>query len=156
MPFCKQCGKEISQDARYCPYCGADQFSQAQSVVHKEIERKNAGLAAVLALIAGIFGIWGIGHIYIGKIGKGIVLLILGFLLTWVTSIFLLAPMGIFFGIFFGAMHRGLSGFFMGLLGVIAIWILVCFVIFVWQVYDAYRLAKYYNEYVQQHGKEPW
>ena len=83
MPFCKQCGKEISQDARYCPYCGADQL---------KIERKNAGLAAVLALIAGIFGIWGIGHIYIGKIGKGIALLILGFLLTW---------------IFFGAMHGG-------------------------------------------------
>ena len=141
MPFCKQCGKEISQDARYCPYCGADQL---------KIERKNAGLAAVLALIAGIFGIWGIGHIYIGKIGKGIALLILGFLLTWVLSPFLLT------WIFFGAMHGGLSGFFMGLLGVTAIWILVCFVIFVWQVYDAYRLAKYYNEYVQQHGKEPW
>ncbi|MEM1671819.1 MAG: zinc-ribbon domain-containing protein [Archaeoglobaceae archaeon] len=29
MPFCKQCGKEIPQDAYFCPYCGADQTSTA-------------------------------------------------------------------------------------------------------------------------------
>lgn len=25
MPFCKKCGKEISRDMRFCPYCGYDQ-----------------------------------------------------------------------------------------------------------------------------------
>lgn len=25
MPFCKKCGKEISRDMRFCPYCGHDQ-----------------------------------------------------------------------------------------------------------------------------------
>jgi len=71
MPFCKQCGKEISQNARSCPYCGADHLSPAQPTASIGIARKNAGLAAVLALIPGIFGIWGVGHLYVGKIGRG-------------------------------------------------------------------------------------
>ena len=28
MPFCKQCGKEISQDLRFCSYCGYDQTKE--------------------------------------------------------------------------------------------------------------------------------
>jgi hypothetical protein len=26
----------------------------------------------------------------------------------------------------------------------------------IWQAYDANELAKYYNEYIRENGKEPW
>ena len=156
MPFCRKCGKEISQDARFCPYCGADQQAPTpQPTAQVGLERKNTGLAAVLALIPGIFGLWGVGHIYVGKIGRGILLLILGVLLTWVARIFIL-PFGVIVGVISGAPHGGPPGFFGGLLATILIWLLICLAIFIWQIYDAYKLAKYYNEYVQQHGKAPW
>jgi len=31
MPFCKQCGKEVSQELRFCPYCGFDQTKEGIS-----------------------------------------------------------------------------------------------------------------------------
>jgi len=42
---------------------------------------KNNGIAIVFALILGLLGLMGIGHIYIGKIGKGIAYLFLGLFL---------------------------------------------------------------------------
>lgn len=52
MPFCRQCGREIQQDARFCPYCGADQTPYAAPSappVQAGLETKNTDLAAVLA-----------------------------------------------------------------------------------------------------------
>jgi len=83
MPFCKQCGKEISADARFCPHCGYDQTA-LPAVPVAGLETKNTGLAAVLALIAALFGFWGVGHIYVGKIGRGLALLVLGIVIGWV------------------------------------------------------------------------
>ena len=52
------------------------------------LEQKNAGLAAVLALLFGLFGLWGVGHIYIGKLTRGVVLLILGIIIDWILGFF--------------------------------------------------------------------
>lgn len=156
MPFCKQCGREISHDARFCPYCGADQTSYAPPPappIQAGLETKNTGLAAVLALILGIFGLWGVGHIYVGKIGRGLALLILGIMLQWVLGFFVF--FGMMFGGIYGGPRYGLPILVGGLAGLI-IWILVTLAIFIWQIYDAYKLAKYYNEYVQQYRKAPW
>ncbi len=156
MPFCKQCGGEIPQDARFCPYCGADQTSYAPPQpppAQAGLETKNTGLAAVLALIFGIFGLWGVGHIYVGKIGRGLALLILGIILEWVLGFF------VFFGMMLGGMygmHRyGLPTLLGGFAGLI-VWILVTLAIFIWQIYDAYNLAKHYNEHVQRYRRAPW
>lgn len=156
LPFCRQCGREVSQDARFCPYCGADQTSYASPYspsVQAGLETKNTGLAAVLALVFGVFGLWGVGHIYVGKIGRGLAILVLGIILQWVLGFF------IFFGIIFGGIYGGrpfglslLLGGFAGLI----IWALVTIALFIWQIYDAYKLAKYYNDHVRQHGKAPW
>lgn len=155
MPFCKQCGKEIPEGARFCPYCGADQGAYVPPPPQAGLETKNSGLAAVLALVLGFFGIWGVGHIYVGKIGKGIALLILGIILQWVIGFFVFFG-AMFFGFSYGFMHRGIAGFLGGFLVPIIIWGLITLAIFIWQVYDAYKLAKYYNEHVQRYGKAPW
>jgi hypothetical protein len=153
VPFCRQCGREIQQDARFCPYCGADQTPYAAPSappVQAGLETKNTGLAAVLALILGIFGLWGVGHIYVGKIGRGLALLILGIILEWVFGFL------IFFGAIFGGYYYGARGLVAVSLTGVVIWIILTLAIFIWQIYDAYRLAKYYNEYVQRYGKAPW
>lgn len=100
-------------------------------------------MTAILALIPGVFGFWGIGHIYVGKIWKGLVLLGIGILGVITIFVFPLAIL-----IATKDLASVISAFF--------ILFLVYFLIFIWQVYDAYKLAKYYNQYVHQNGKPPW
>lgn len=64
----------------HMPSCGKSQHQAVnQSVV--VTQNKNPGTAVLIALIAGFFGFQGIGHMYIGKTGKGIGLLIIGWVL---------------------------------------------------------------------------
>ncbi|MFW6052641.1 MAG: NINE protein [Desulfosalsimonas sp.] len=63
MVFCRGCGKEIHEDARTCPHCGAPQRAAAQG--------KNKVVAGLLALFLGGLGIhrfylgqwWGIFYL---------------------------------------------------------------------------------------------
>src|SRR5919112_4968759 len=83
MVYCKYCGKEFSADEiTYCPSCGKPQY-QSQELTRPMVvtQNKNPGTAVLIALIAGFFGFQGIGHMYIGKTGKGIGLLIIGWVL---------------------------------------------------------------------------
>jgi len=164
MAYCKKCGKEIEEDVRYCKFCGADQFAapiqptvpptniQQQPLPTVGLETKNTGVTAVLALVLGFFGLWGVGHIYVGKLTKGIVLIIIGIFVEWVIGIF--AGIGIIAILSGGSYYwRYLPGTAIGL---IALWFLAIIGGWIWQVYDAYKLAKYYNQYVQQNRSPPW
>jgi len=79
----------------------------------------------------------GVGHIYVGKIGRGIVLLIVGIALRGLVAFALI------------------WGFFAGL-GAFILLALVSLALWAWQTYDAYKLAKQFNAHVQQYGKAPW
>jgi hypothetical protein len=162
MPFCRKCGKEIETDARFCKFCGANQLvAPIQPTVPPTpsptigLETKNSGLAAILALILGFFGLWGVGHIYVGKITKGIVLIILG--------VFIGGVIGRFVGFgFLGSIFVGISDPYYfrytpvaAIVGII-MWFAITIGCWLWQVYDAYKLAKYYNQYVQQNRRAPW
>jgi len=68
----------------------------------------------------------GIGHIYLGNITRGIVILIVG--------IILLLASAVTFGI--------------GLI------ILIPFAI--WVVFDSRKQCKYYNDHLEQTGRPPW
>jgi hypothetical protein len=62
MPFCPKCGKEVSPEASYCPWCGAslkvdkdllrEKIAEAR---HGELEAAIAGLAGVAIVLAGIY-----------------------------------------------------------------------------------------------------
>jgi len=102
------------------------------------VPQKSEGMAVVLALILGIFGLWGVGHVYAGKIGKGIGLLVAGLIfggLFWVSLVLTVILIG-----------------FAGL----AIFGLILFGGWLWQTYDAYETAKTYNILAQQTGRAPW
>lgn len=70
-----------------------------------QFNMKSESTALVLSIILGIFGLQGIGHLYVGKIGKGVAILILGFIIfaagivTFIFGGFVLLI--IYFGIFF-------------------------------------------------------
>jgi len=96
-----------------------------QQGYYRSMESKNPGVAAVLALVLGFFCLWGIGHLYVGKINKGILLLFLGIVMIFLSILFLFP-------------------FFIGL------------IVWIWQTYDAHRLAKEFNRAVETTGRAPW
>jgi len=98
----------------------------SEKVLQRPPGWKSMGVTMVLTIVLGIFGLGGIGHLYLGKIIKGIVLCIVGIILLAVTIITVL----------------------MGLV------ILIPFALIV--VYDAYRLCKRYNNELEQTGRPPW
>ncbi|MCE2506219.1 MAG: hypothetical protein J4F36_07090 [Nitrosopumilaceae archaeon] len=79
----------------------------------------------------GILGINGVGHIYVGKIGKGVWILI--------GSLILLA-IGIATVVF-------MVGYAL---------IFVYILIWIWQIIDSKRICKEYNDYLRQTGKTLW
>lgn len=131
--FCSNCGVPLSDRNAPCPSCGhvktvtgtSPGRAPPQSYVYK-----NEGNALILAVVLGFFGINGIGHIYIGKVGRGLWLLIGAFVLFAVGIATLLILVGI-------------------------VILLAYFGIFIWQILDARRLCREYNEHVQAHGKPP-
>ena len=147
MAFCDNCGHAIRLGAKFCGSCGnpiteietpsqdtnqsyaespPKQNVNSGKVLQRPPEWKSMGVTMVLTVVLGIVGLGGIGHLYLGKIIKGIVLCIVGIILLAVT----------------------IFTVFMGLV------ILIPFALFV--IYDAYRLCKRYNNDLEQTGRPPW
>ena len=88
--FCRNCGKQLDDAAKFCPDCGsstAEQTAQpaaeqptvtyTESVVFDSSEQKSRLIAGLL----GIFlGGWGIHNFYLGYTNKGILNIVLNFL----------------------------------------------------------------------------
>jgi TM2 domain-containing membrane protein YozV len=109
-------------------------------------ESKNPGVAALLAFFVGI-GLFGIGHIYVGRIGRGLVLLVISVGIRILLFLGLVAlPLSVL------VRASAFGGWFM----LVVVLGLVNLALWVWQTYDAYRLAKQFNAHVQQYGKAPW
>jgi len=105
---------------------GSKQNVNSGKVLQRPTEWKSMGVTIVLTVVLGFFGLGGIGHLYLGKIIKGIVILIVGIILLVIT----IFTMGI------------------GLIALIpyAIWV----------IYDSYKLCKRYNNDLEQTGRPPW
>lgn len=102
--YCSVCGAEISEGSKFCPECSAPiaggktmnetdamqikeftkDMDKNQKVVYYEQKKKSAGIAAILSFV-----IAGAGQMYLGKIGKGILLLLFCWLIIpWLYSIY--------------------------------------------------------------------
>lgn len=97
-------------------------------------KRKSPRIALALGLGAGFFAFHGMGHIYLGKVSRGLGLLLVGWILY---------PTMLFFGILL--LYVAFPFVF---LVIIAFWF--------YQSADAFNKAKYYNDYVATNGKNPW
>jgi hypothetical protein len=150
--FCSNCGEklDLNTEIKKCSKCGNDvHMIQSNTKVVEQLPYKSPGTAALIAFIGGIFGLVGIGHIYVGKVHVGIILLI--------SSLVIYALLAL--NIFFSGFSMGLTEsnnvnpapfmmIIIGAIGYLGLWI--------WQIFDARNLAKKFNESVRSTGKEPW
>ena len=138
--YCRDCGNQMGDGQAFCDKCGAraDGPGGGQAPPHMiYTPEKSAGVAAVLSFL------WaGAGQIYAGKIARGL-LLLLGYMLLMATGV----------GItFMGAALGGLGGALVG--GVLLL--VFTLSVWVWNIFDAYKLANEYNDYLRAHGTRPW
>ncbi|MDR0934777.1 MAG: TM2 domain-containing protein [Erysipelotrichaceae bacterium] len=78
--YCSNCGKEIPNDAKFCPFCGVPVTSSETveaEVVGSKVhpEAKSAVAAGLLGILLGVYGVH---NFYLGYKDKAIVQLILG------------------------------------------------------------------------------
>jgi hypothetical protein len=164
--FCSNCGKTLKnlnedndkKEIKKCPKCGID-LLQIGGPTHNtpvvdQLPYKSPGTAALIAFIGGIFALLGLGHIYIGNVGRGIGILISGiviyalFVITIIFS-FSLQVLSLLAG---NELPIGIESIF-------TIFVLVgiaYFVLWIWQIFNARKRAKKFNQVVRTTGKEPW
>jgi len=132
---------------KFCPICGSPPSPQPhvnlnnpppqnnyyQSNYYQNAPNfyKSEGTTLVLAIVCGLIIFQGIGQMYVGKIGRGIGVLILGLFLVVI----------------------GLATVWFG---VGAIFLIGYFILFIWQIFDARKLCREYNDYVSRNGRPPW
>ena len=114
------------------------------------IEWKSLSIATILAVIIGLIGIQGVGHFYVGKIAKGF-----GILISPLFMIFLvfMASTGITTLQYATGDRETIAIVYIiitigGVVGFIAM--------FIWQIYDARKLCREYNDYLEKNGTAPW
>jgi TM2 domain-containing membrane protein YozV len=101
------------------------------------IREKSTGVAAVLSIV------WaGLGQVYVGKIGRGLALMIAYFF-------------AVFIGLF-SFITGGLLGGVAGAVGGIVLVGVLYFSLWIWNVFDAYNLANEYNDSMRNSGRRPW
>lgn len=124
MRECPNCGFRTENEARFCVNCSTALPEIAVGSVALPLKNLKT-----VTLIAGLLGVvfMGVGHFYIYRITRGLVLLLLG---TVTGLIFVVAALG---------------GFFAASVEIAAIVGLARLVLWVWQTRDAYVLAKAYN-----------
>ena len=155
--YCSNCGERLEnlnyEEIKKCPKCGIDLLQTAAYTIRKtsivdQLPYKSPGTAALIAFIGGIFGLQGIGHIYVGKVGKGIGILIAGIiiaaLLVITTMMGIMGPMMMMDP---SQVPLIILSFILGI---------AYFVLWIWQIFNASKLAKKFNESVRTTGKEPW
>ena len=131
LSFCKNCGAHYNEGTRICGNCGAT--LDAAILPSPLLPLKKASVSLVLAGLVGVL-FMGIGHVYLGRMGRGIVILFSGV----VTGVLFYAAMVTAFfsiGFVFGAVRL---------------------ILWIWQIYDAHKLTKRYNSVLESTGKAPW
>lgn len=84
--FCCKCGKEISDDVQYCPYCGQQVGNKVTNTtpqviyVEKKEEPKSVFIALLLCFFLGLFGVH---DFYLKRNGAAITKLLIIIFLGW-------------------------------------------------------------------------
>jgi hypothetical protein len=158
--FCSNCGEKIdySKELEKCPKCGTDfsssKYQSSPPVVGQQLPYKSPGTAALIAFIGGIFALPGIGHIYVGNVGRGIGILITG-LILYALTVIMITSIGFLASFEQPDLSNDASAGIGALAGML-IFSIAYVILFIWQIFNARKLAKKFNEVVRQTQKEPW
>jgi len=116
---------------------------------------KSEGITLVLSIVLGLMGLMGIGHIYIGRVKRGIIILI-GGLFIWVI---VFIPIG-FLSVLDDPQDLSdeeiLAQVFGPMMGALIIGGIGGFALFIWQIINARSLCRDYNLYYEKKGEAPW
>lgn len=113
---------------------------------------KSETTTLVLSLVVGLMGIMGVGHMYVGRVRRGAIILIIG-ILSWTAFFIPIAILGVM-----GELEEEPSdpGVIIGMIvGFVLVGIGVL-ILFIWQILNARTLCKEYNEYLEQNENPPW
>jgi hypothetical protein len=130
---------------------------------------KSESTTLILSVMFGLFGIMGIGHIYIGKIKRGLASMMIGFTL-WMVVIIPFALLGVYDDFDEGFMLNDIESVdysdgevanngMVVLLGFMAAFVIVFVgyvILYVWQILDSRKLCKAYNLHLEEHGTSLW
>jgi len=146
--YCQKCGKEIRDDATYCSSCGASvdgnnmNASPGRSAYYMPRAEKSVGTALVLGFLCA-----GLGHLYIGKLKRGLCILLANIFLGMLIMILYLSVFSDDYLTYDEAM---------GILILVFMLSIPSFIIWLWNLFDVNKLAKEYNDCIRRTGNPPW
>ena len=158
--FCSNCGEKLNPNGelKNCPKCYADlkAYSASQPSSVERLPYKNPGTTALLAFIGGILALPGIGHIYIGKVGTGVGILIGGFILYALTfSIIISVTSTRAYEAQYSPTGNA-SPLPIDMMVAILVLVIGYIVLFIYQIITAIRLANKFNRLAKTTGTNPW
>ena len=149
--FCSNCGEKLdaSMNTNECPKCHSvysalhehSNHSESPPRVVEQLPYKSPGTAALIAFIGGIFALPGIGHIYVGKVGKGIGILVLG-LILYVVIVVTIVSIGFLASVEQTNPENVNNSSGTGAIGIMLLLSVSYIVLFIWQIFNARKFAK--------------
>jgi len=151
--YCQKCGKELNEGSMYCRDCGTsvgrNNMNYAPpgngSNYYVSLREKSAGIAIVLGFLCA-----GLGHLYAGKLTRGLCILFGNMALSipamaisiwWFTDYYN-----------YDYYYPDFSGIFL----LILILNIPSLVLLIWSLYDVNKIVKEYNTRLKETGNPPW
>ncbi|MDR3075535.1 MAG: hypothetical protein LBU30_05825 [Candidatus Methanoplasma sp.] len=96
----------------------------------------------------------GVGQIYVGKVGRGIVIMLGGFALIAASYIVIFSYL--LSDLWYDGYYPYDNSDFVSIMAFALVIGIIHLVYFLWQAYDGYKLAKEYNQKLCDTGQPPW
>ena len=139
----------MSDDATYCSSCGAsvdgnnmNATPPDRTAYYMPHAEKSVGIALVLGFLCA-----GLGHLYIGKLTRGLCILMANVALGVIMMITWFSILNDTYLTYDEAV---------GILVLIALLAIPAFIIWLWNLFDVNKLAKEYNDGIRRTGNPPW
>lgn len=129
-----------------------EKIKEQQKKTFQLSHAKSEGTTLVLSIVVGLMGIMGIGHLYLGKTKRGIIILAVG-IFSW--SLFFVPTM-LLLGSDIPMDEYTLEKRISDMTSIIEITVMGVIALFIWQIIDARRLCKKYNKYLLDNEEPPW
>jgi TM2 domain-containing membrane protein YozV len=166
--FCSNCGEklDVDVDIEEYPKCHTalhehSKHIQSPPLVVEQLPYKSPGTTALIAFLGGLFALPGIGHMYLGRVRRGMIILIRGLILY----VLMIIPAIMAFSfqgfpstqnMFSSETTTDIPRVWLQIISLMLVLGIAYIALFIWQILDATKLAKKFNEIVKTTHKEPW